>query len=89
MIECGETRLQTEVPSQAPVLPLATTPGEVMGAALLLPESKVLGAHSAGSQFCTSGRRVIMSAVTDMFSRVHAHTVSGFWPQRFARSLSS
>jgi molybdopterin/thiamine biosynthesis adenylyltransferase len=33
MTECGETKLQTHVPSQAPVLPLATTPAGVLLAA--------------------------------------------------------
>jgi hypothetical protein len=33
LTECGETTLRTDVPSQAPVLPLATTPAGVMLAA--------------------------------------------------------
>jgi molybdopterin/thiamine biosynthesis adenylyltransferase len=33
LTECGETRLRTDVPSQAPVLPLATTPAGVLLAA--------------------------------------------------------
>jgi hypothetical protein len=33
LTECGETRLRTDVPSQAPVLPLATTPAGVVLAA--------------------------------------------------------
>lgn len=33
LTECGETKLRTDVPSQAPVLPLATTPAGVILAA--------------------------------------------------------
>jgi len=33
LTECGETTLRTDVPSQAPVLPLATTPAGIMLAA--------------------------------------------------------
>lgn len=47
MIECGETKLQTDVPSQAPVLPLATTPAGVILAAevakhFVAPEAQLM-----------------------------------------------
>jgi hypothetical protein len=55
MIECGETKLQTEVPSQAPVLPLATTPAGVLLAAevakhFVAPEAQLMNwlAHDLG-----------------------------------------
>lgn len=55
MIECGETKLQTEVPSQAPVLPLATTPAGVLLAAevakhFIAPEAQLMNwlAHDLG-----------------------------------------
>jgi len=39
LTECGETRLRTDVPSQAPVLPLATTPVGVILAAEIAKRS--------------------------------------------------
>ena len=39
LTECGETRLQTDVPSQAPILPLATTPVGVILAAEIAKRS--------------------------------------------------
>ena len=55
MIECGETKLQTDVPSQAPVLPLATTPAGVILAAevakhFVAPEAQLMNwlAHDLG-----------------------------------------
>lgn len=55
MIECGETKLQTDVPGQAPVLPLATTPAGVILAAevakhYVAPEAQLMNwlAHDLG-----------------------------------------
>jgi molybdopterin/thiamine biosynthesis adenylyltransferase len=55
IIECGETKLQTDVPSQAPVLPLATTPVGVILAAevakhFVTPEAELMNwlAHDLG-----------------------------------------
>jgi molybdopterin/thiamine biosynthesis adenylyltransferase len=55
VIECGETKLQTDVPSQTPVLPLTTTPAGVILAAevakhFVTPEAQLTNwlAHDLG-----------------------------------------
>ena len=55
LTECGETKLRTDAPSQAPVLPLATTPAGIILAAevakhFVAPEAQLMNwlAHDPG-----------------------------------------